>query len=85
MRFLTVVALISTLYSLNAYQTVKLNTGYEMPILGLGTWQAHGPEVKQAVKDAIEIGYRHIDTASDYGNEAEVGQAIAESIKAGII
>ena len=64
---------------------MKLNTGYEMPILGLGTWKAHGAECKQAVKDAIEIGFRHIDTASDYGNEEEVGQAIAESIKAGII
>ncbi|CAG2177435.1 unnamed protein product [Oppiella nova] len=71
--------------SSNIDETVKLNTGYEMPILGLGTWQAHGAEVKQAVIDAIKIGYRHIDTASDYGNEVEVGQAIAESIKAGVI
>ena len=62
-----------------------LRTGRSMPVIGLGTWQAHGEPVLQAVKDALEIGYRHIDTASDYGNEKEVGEAIAAQIKAGIV
>jgi diketogulonate reductase-like aldo/keto reductase len=56
-----------------------------MPVIGLGTWQATGQAVLQAVKDALEIGYRHIDTASDYNNEKEVGEALHEQIKAGIV
>lgn len=60
--------------------TVKLNNGVNMPWLGLGVWKVEeGQQVKQAVKDAIEIGYRAIDTAAIYGNEAGVGEAIAES------
>ncbi|MHA1340749.1 MAG: aldo/keto reductase [Promethearchaeota archaeon] len=57
---------------------IKLNNGVEIPILGLGTWQAYGKEVKDAVKYALEIGYRHIDTAFFYGNEKEIGDAIRE-------
>ena len=56
-----------------------------MPVLGLGTWQATGAPVIQAVKDALEIGYRHIDTASDYGNEKEVGEALHAQIAAGVV
>jgi diketogulonate reductase-like aldo/keto reductase len=50
-----------------------------MPLLGLGTWQARGREALEAVRDALALGYRHIDTATMYGNERQVGQAIAES------
>ncbi|CAG2179898.1 unnamed protein product, partial [Oppiella nova] len=64
---------------------IKLNTGYEMPQLGLGTWQASGDPVTQAVKDALEIGYRHIDTAEAYKNEKEVGKGIHAQIGAGIL
>ncbi len=50
-----------------------------MPKLGLGTWQNKGTSCVKSVKYALEIGYRHIDTAQIYGNEAEVGEGIKES------
>lgn len=53
--------------------------GISVPKLGLGTWLLKGGECVQAVKDALACGYRHIDTAQIYENEAEVGQAIVES------
>lgn len=59
--------------------TVTLNNGVKMPLLGLGVYQARGREGEQAVTWALEAGYRHIDTAKFYGNEAEVGHAVRES------
>lgn len=57
-----------------------LSTGTdEMPALGAGTWQLKGDNCTRAVQQAVEIGYRHIDTAQIYGNEAEVGQGIENS------
>src|SRR5689334_5348876 len=50
-----------------------------MPLLGLGTWLARGESARHAVLTALELGYRHIDTASMYGNEEQVGRALAES------
>lgn len=58
---------------------VKLNSGYEMPIIGLGTYSLTGQTCIDAVKSALEQGYRLIDTAYMYENEREVGQAIRES------
>jgi glycerol 2-dehydrogenase (NADP+) len=63
----------------------KLNTGAEIPALGLGTWQSGPGEVARAVAHAIKVGYRHIDAALVYGNENEVGQGIKEAIDSGIV
>lgn len=73
----------------------KLNSGFEMPAVGLGTWvsdlfercqaglnhfkQSKPKEVEKAVESALRAGYRHIDAAAIYGNEAEVGQGIRAS------
>lgn len=56
-----------------------LSNGIEIPKIGLGTWFISNKEVVQAVVDAIEIGYRHIDTAQAYRNEAGVGEGIRAS------
>ena len=55
----------------------------KMPALGLGTWKSAKGEVYEVVRKAIEIGYRHFDCASFYGNEAEIGNAISDAIKNG--
>ncbi|WP_221391391.1 aldo/keto reductase [Dyadobacter sp. NIV53] len=61
-------------------ETVKLNNGIEMPILGFGVFQVPDPkECERSVLDAIETGYRLIDTAASYGNEEAVGTAIKKS------
>ena len=62
-----------------------LNSGYEMPVNGLGTYSLHGDECINSVKFALSNGVRLIDTASAYGNEEEIGQAIREAIDEGII
>jgi 2,5-diketo-D-gluconate reductase A len=62
-----------------AEHSVELVSGTKMPLLGLGTWQARGRSAVDAVRSALEVGYRHIDTATMYGNERQVGQAVAES------
>jgi diketogulonate reductase-like aldo/keto reductase len=58
-------------------QHITLNNGVEMPYIGLGVFQSPPDETKAAVEAALSVGYRHIDTAASYGNEREVGQAIA--------
>ena len=65
--------------------TVMLNSGYEMPINGLGTYSLHGDVCINSVKSALSNGVRLIDTASAYGNEEEIGQAIREAIDEGIV
>ena len=59
--------------------TLQLNNGVAMPALGLGVFQTPPEETTDAVAEALRIGYRHVDTAAAYGNEREVGEAIAAS------
>ena len=65
--------------------TVTLNSGYEMPILGLGTYSLRGDTARNSVRTAIESGVRLIDTASAYGNEREIGEAIRKAIGDGVV
>ena len=60
-------------------EAYTLTNGVQIPKLALGTWLIKGAAAKDAVKNAIEIGYRHIDTAQAYGNEEEVGNGVRES------
>ncbi len=57
-------------------QTRMLANGVEIPVLGLGTWFIDDADAAQAVRDAVEIGYRHVDTAQAYGNERGVGEGV---------
>jgi diketogulonate reductase-like aldo/keto reductase len=58
---------------------VTLDGGVTMPLVGFGTWQLRGRRGYEAIRSALETGYRHIDTATMYGNEREVGRALADS------
>jgi 2,5-diketo-D-gluconate reductase A len=60
-------------------ETVKLPGGGSMPLLGFGTWQISGRRAYDAVKHALSVGYRHVDTATMYGNEEQVGRALRDS------
>ncbi|MHA1239750.1 MAG: aldo/keto reductase [Promethearchaeota archaeon] len=64
---------------MNFNSVVKLNNDVEMPILGLGTWKLRGSRAFKAVLWALELGYRLIDTASLYGNEQKIGEALKMS------
>jgi diketogulonate reductase-like aldo/keto reductase len=59
--------------------SVPLGGPVAMPLLGFGTWQIRGDAAYHAVREALEAGYRHLDTATMYGNEAEVGRALRDS------
>jgi len=59
--------------------SVDLGNGVAMPMLGFGTWQLQGELAYEATRHALLIGYRHIDTATMYRNEEQVGRAIADS------
>jgi 2,5-diketo-D-gluconate reductase A len=62
-----------------ASPSITLNDGNSIPQVGLGVWQTPPEETERAVATALEAGYRHIDTAAAYGNEKEVGAAVAKS------
>lgn len=72
----------------NSIPKIKLSNGAEMPVIGLGTFGSDNysnNEIAQAVKMAIRMGYRHIDCASVYGNEKEIGEVLAELIGNGTV
>src|SRR6266705_5572636 len=70
----------TSMANLNIQSTVKLNNDVRMPILGLGVYQSPtGRVTRNAVNFALRVGYRHVDTARIYGNEADVGEAVRES------
>src|SRR5438034_9940892 len=60
-------------------ETITLNNGLEMPALGLGVFQTPPDETRDAVRAALDSGYRLIDTAAAYGNERQVGEAVRDS------
>jgi 2,5-diketo-D-gluconate reductase A len=62
-----------------AVPAVELPGGVSMPMIGFGTWRLRGKAGREAVRSALGAGYRHIDTATMYGNEADVGHAVAAS------
>lgn len=66
-------------------ETLNFKNGDKMPAIGLGTWKSGKGEVGEAVKIALQNGYRHIDCAATYGNEAEIGKAFADTFKEGKI
>ncbi len=61
------------------HPTVKLRGGGAMPLLGFGTWQITGEQAYDATRHALDVGYRHLDTATMYRNESEVGRALRDS------
>ncbi|MBR8830366.1 MAG: Aldo/keto reductase [Chroococcopsis gigantea SAG 12.99] len=63
----------------------QLANGDKIPALGLGTWKSEKGKVAQAVKEALQIGYRHIDCAPIYGNEMEIGQSLKEALDSGSV
>jgi diketogulonate reductase-like aldo/keto reductase len=60
-------------------ETITLNSGVQMPALGFGVFQTPAEETRDAVRDALDAGYRHIDTAAAYANERQVGEAVHDS------
>jgi 2,5-diketo-D-gluconate reductase A len=64
---------------LDAQSRLTLNDGASIPVLGLGVFSMQGATCERAVETALQAGYRHIDTAENYGNEASVGKAVAAS------
>nr|AIW39770.1 putative NADP-dependent D-sorbitol-6-phosphate dehydrogenase [Saccharum officinarum]CAZ96111.1 NADP-dependent D-sorbitol-6-phosphate dehydrogenase [Saccharum hybrid cultivar R570]CAZ96152.1 NADP-dependent D-sorbitol-6-phosphate dehydrogenase [Saccharum hybrid cultivar R570] len=65
--------------------TVTLSSGHRMPAVGLGVWRMEKTAVRRLIHAAIRNGYRHFDCAAKYGNEAEVGDALAEAFQTGLV
>ncbi|CAL9042710.1 NADP-dependent D-sorbitol-6-phosphate dehydrogenase-like [Musa acuminata AAA Group] len=66
-------------------EAISLSSGYRLPIIGLGVWRMEPKSIRDLILSAISIGYRHFDCAADYQNEAEVGEALAEAFRTGLV
>lgn len=64
---------------------IILNSGYQMPMVGLGTWKLEKDKIEKCIRVAIKEGYKHIDTASRYGNEEDIGNCLQKLFKENII
>ena len=64
--------------------SVSLPSGDEMPMVGAGTWDIDGDDVRASVRAALDAGYTHVDTAEGYMNESEIGDVVAESDREGL-
>lgn len=64
--------------------SLQLKTGDAFPSVGLGMWKVDKPDVPALIKDAVEVGYRHFDSAADYGNEKETGEGLKAVLDAGL-
>lgn len=64
-------------------KTLAFANGDQMPILGLGTWKSAPGQAYGAIREALQAGYRHLDCAAIYGNEAEIGSALRDAMRAG--
>lgn len=65
--------------SLTLQSSLKLSSGNKLPVLGFGVWDSPSDLTTKSCLEALKVGYRHIDTAQVYGNEAEVGEAVRQS------
>jgi alcohol dehydrogenase (NADP+) len=66
-------------------KSLEFSNGGSCPALGLGTWKSDPGEVGAAIKEAVRLGYRHLDCAAIYGNESEIGVALAELLSEGVV
>ncbi|PRQ24063.1 putative mannose-6-phosphate 6-reductase [Rosa chinensis] len=64
---------------------ISLNSGFEMPLMGLGLWRMEKDQIGPLIITAIKLGYRHFDCAAHYKNEVEVGKALAEAFRSGLV
>lgn len=64
---------------------ILLNSGYEIPIIGLGTWLSNEGDVAKAVSSAVQVGYRHFDCAYAYMNQFEIGNELNRLFNDGIV
>ncbi|XP_027907875.1 NADPH-dependent aldo-keto reductase, chloroplastic-like [Vigna unguiculata] len=83
--YLTVVTIIIEKEMAKLIQFFELNTGAKIPSVGLGTWQAEPGVVAKAITKAVEVGYRHIDCAEAYKNQAEIGSALKKLFDDGVV
>jgi alcohol dehydrogenase (NADP+) len=66
-------------------KTLPFANGDRMPMLGLGTWKSAPGDVYRAVREALRIGYRHIDCAPIYGNETKIGRVPRDAFREGVV